>query len=140
VRQRLGDRAEQRHSRVVSGGDAASAEAAQDFVRQRVLEQNVVLEVCPSSNILIRGAGCLESHPLLRFQDEHWRPMVAVCSDNPGLFAVTAQTEIERLAPTWAIAYSLFCSAVRLAPFVQIAVGARRHWAPLWLRQVRRAT
>jgi hypothetical protein len=60
-----------------------------------------IIEVCPSSNRRIAGIRNDEHHPIHRFAE--WNLPFIICSDDPGLFGVTLDDELEtaRLMLNW---------------------------------------
>lgn len=65
----------------------------QSFAMERVRQTGVVIEVCPTSNRRIGGVINAAHHPVHRFYSE--RLPFIVASDDPGIFGVTLQDEID---------------------------------------------
>lgn len=61
----------------------------------RLARERVLLEVCPTSNVRLRVVQDVASHPVTRFLAAG--VPVAVCSDDPTLFATDVVSEMERL-------------------------------------------
>lgn len=62
-------------------------------VIQYLKEKNVLLEVCPYSNYLTQAFPDFTSHPLRKLYEQN--VAVAICSDDPGLFASTLSDDYE---------------------------------------------
>jgi aminodeoxyfutalosine deaminase len=58
----------------------------------RLRDSNTMLEVCPTSNLLLHVVDSLESHPLRALIDAGLR--VSVNTDDPGMFATDLTTEL----------------------------------------------
>ena len=69
----------------------ANTRALQDALIPMVHKQSPVIEVCPTSNLRIGQVPSPRHHPLRRFLDVGLR--VAVATDDPGIFAITLETE-----------------------------------------------
>lgn len=88
------------HTRTVCQDEARVVDAAQKVVREDAARFGILLEVCPTSNMCVRGLETLADHPLVaRWPDV---PLIAICSDNPGLFAVTAASELSAIGKAFA--------------------------------------
>lgn len=71
---------------------------AQDWLRQWLIDREIVIEGNPSSNLRISGAGALADLPTVALF-EHVRDGLLFCvnTDNPGTFAASIQTEYAML-------------------------------------------
>lgn len=58
-----------------------------------LIERNIMLEVCPTSNDLLQVVGSIEDHPLSELVDAGLR--VSINTDDPGWFATDLVTELE---------------------------------------------
>lgn len=58
-----------------------------------LIERNIMLEVCPTSNDLLQVIGSIEDHPLRELVDAGLR--VSINTDDPGWFATDLVTELE---------------------------------------------
>jgi aminodeoxyfutalosine deaminase len=68
--------------------------AAQDFtLLEHLAEEEIALEVCPSSNIATRAVATLEEHPLRTFVEAG--VPVSIASDDPPMFNTTLNREYE---------------------------------------------
>lgn len=68
----------------------------QAFVIDRLVELGTVIEVCPTSNLRIAGLNPAQAHPLRRFIKTDLQLVLG--TDDPGIFGVTLDTEIETAA------------------------------------------
>ncbi len=59
---------------------------------KRLRDSNTMLEVCPTSNVLLHVCESLESHPLRALIDAGLR--VSINTDDPGMFATDLTTEL----------------------------------------------
>lgn len=60
----------------------------------RLARDQILIETCPTSNIITRAVGSWQEHPLPRFLDVGIP--CSISTDDPGIFGVTLQDEFER--------------------------------------------
>jgi adenosine deaminase len=70
-----------------------------DALVNELIEKQVVLEVCPSSNICLNVVPSWEEHPLAKLRDRGLR--VTLNSDDPPMFNTTLSEEYHRASKTW---------------------------------------
>lgn len=70
-----------------------------DALVNELIEQQVVLEVCPSSNVCLNVVPSWEEHPLAKLRDRGLR--VTLNSDDPPMFNTTLSEEYHRASKTW---------------------------------------
>lgn len=75
--------------RRIGHGVAVGADAA---LAQRMREQQITIEACPTSNVRTRAVADFGVHPALRLLRAG--VPVSLCSDDPGLFALTLSHEL----------------------------------------------
>jgi adenosine deaminase len=59
-------------------------------------ERSIVVETCPTSNIITLGLKSYEEHPIRRFLDSGVN--VVICSDSSGIYGITLKDEIKNVA------------------------------------------
>jgi adenosine deaminase len=62
------------------------------LLMRELVRRNITLEICPTSNWLTQCAPTIEQHPVVRILREG--VPVSINTDDPGVFAVTLQSEI----------------------------------------------
>jgi hypothetical protein len=74
----------------------AEVRQRQSFVLDRLTELEVVIETCPTSNLLIGAVPDAAQHPIHRFlrSDVH----LAIGADDPGVFDCTLESEVDWVA------------------------------------------
>ncbi|CAA9987193.1 adenosine deaminase, putative [Plasmodium knowlesi strain H] len=60
-----------------------------------VKENNILLEVCPISNVLLKNAKSFDTHPIRKLYDAGVK--VSVSSDDPGMFLTNINDDYEKL-------------------------------------------
>jgi adenosine deaminase len=87
------------------------------FLVKRLRDEQIHLEVCPTSNVCLGVVPSLEEHPLARLLDEGLN--VSINSDDPPMFGTTLTDELTRCAQTFEfnkdLLYSLTMNAVNAA-------------------------
>lgn len=78
--------------RIGHGVQVAKDRKVADFVKKR----DVVLELCPTSNVLTRAVPNIKSHPIKKLME--WGVPVTVNSDDPFLFGIDLTHEYEVLS------------------------------------------
>ncbi len=83
-------------SRAYTPGRLAEVRQRQSFVLDRLAELEVVIETCPTSNLLIGAVPTAAQHPIHRFlrSDVH----LAIGADDPGIFDCTLESEVDWVA------------------------------------------
>ncbi|RYH02283.1 adenosine deaminase [Salipiger sp. IMCC34102] len=66
---------------------------------QRLADENITLEVCPGSNVVLRAVESWESHPIVRLRDAG--VPVTISTDDPPFFHTTMTAEYEGLDRTF---------------------------------------
>ena len=67
-----------------------------DFVLEYIKQQGVLIETCPTSNLLISGIPSYEHHPFGKFYGSGQR--VAICTDDPGILNTSLSEEVQLVA------------------------------------------
>lgn len=65
----------------------------QDYVLNVIKEKGIVIELCPTSNMLIGGISRIEHHPFRKFY--HGGHKIAICTDDPGILNTTLADEVD---------------------------------------------
>lgn len=73
----------------------------QDFVLEKLKELGTVIEICPTSNIMIGGIPGIVHHPFRKFLDSGVN--MVICSDDPGVFNSPLAAEIKVIAESFKI-------------------------------------
>jgi adenosine deaminase len=68
----------------------------QDNLIKYMKERSIVVETCPTSNIITLGLKSYEEHPIRRFLDSGVN--VVICSDSSGIYGITLKDEIKNVA------------------------------------------
>ncbi|MGJ8612560.1 MAG: adenosine deaminase [Octadecabacter sp.] len=66
---------------------------------QQIIDTDVVLEVCPGSNVFLNASGDWADHPIKRLRDAGVK--VTVSTDDPPFFGTTMTREFDMLADTF---------------------------------------
>jgi hypothetical protein len=85
----------------------------QAYVLDAIQARNVIVEVCPTSNLRIGAIPDFSQHPFHRFS-EAGIPM-AICTDDPGVFGVTLKDEIDLVAQSCGISETELQSRLGMA-------------------------
>ncbi|MEJ2745482.1 MAG: hypothetical protein P8123_07350 [bacterium] len=83
-------------------------------LRKRLRDENVLVEVCPSSNLHTGSVGSIEEHPVGRFIEEG--VPVAICTDNRWVSHTRLSWEIVRVAKSFGLDAAAVDRIIR-APF-----------------------
>ena len=83
-------------------------------LRERLREENVLVEVCPSSNLHTGSVASIEEHPVGLFMEE--RVPVAICTDNRWVSHTRLSWEIVRIAKSFGLDAAAVDRIIR-APF-----------------------
>jgi adenosine deaminase len=70
-----------------------------DALIQEIIEKDIVLEVCPGSNVALKVYDKLGDHPIAKLRDRGVK--VTVSTDDPPFFHTTMRQEFEDLAQTF---------------------------------------
>ena len=98
-----------RVSRIGHGIGAATDRALID----EILEKNIVLEVCPGSNVVLKAVSGWPAHPIAKLRDAGVK--VTVSTDDPPFFHTTMSAEYEMLHRTFGWAEDDFAALNRTA-------------------------
>lgn len=82
-------------TRIGHGVDAIKDPA----LMQQIIDTDVVLEVCPGSNVFLKATGDWADHPIKRLRDAGVK--VTVSTDDPPFFGTTMTNEFDMLAQTF---------------------------------------
>ncbi len=82
-------------------------------VVQQLIEQDIVLEVCPVSNVVLKAVPSWEDHPIQRLRDAGVK--VTVSTDDPPFFHTTMTEEYEQLAKRFGWGEDAFRDINRIA-------------------------
>ena len=66
-----------------------------DALIDKLIEDDIVLEVCPGSNVVLRAVKSWEAHPIAKLRDRGVK--VTVSTDDPPFFDTTMTAEFENL-------------------------------------------
>lgn len=112
------------------------AVGADPLLVQRVIRAGVCIEACPTSNVRTRAVAGFGDHPALRLLRAG--AAVALCSDDPGLFAITLSDEWTAARDLMGFTDADLAQCTRHAlekSFIPIALrdeARRRHFAWAW--------
>ena len=70
---------------------------------EKIKQQGIVIETCPTSNLLIGGIPNMENHPFWKFYKS--RQKVAICTDDPGILNRSLMDEVESIVRSSGIDY-----------------------------------
>ncbi len=99
---------------VVRAYDAQRLQEArlrQDYVLAALRSMGTVIETCPTSNLCIGGVPGVEVHPFLKLYNSG--VSLAICSDDPGIFASTLADEVAFVCKAFGIAPDTLAERVR---------------------------
>ncbi|HLZ63904.1 MAG TPA: hypothetical protein VKR06_43805 [Ktedonosporobacter sp.] len=88
-------------SRVYDEQRLQGASLRQDYVLDALSRMGTIIETCPTSNLCIGGVPNIQAHPFIKLYKSGVH--LAICSDDPGIFASTLADEIEFVCKTFAI-------------------------------------
>lgn len=74
----------------------------QDYVLASLKEMGTIIETCPTSNLCIGGVPNIEAHPFKKLYKSGVH--LAICSDDPGIFASTLADEVAFVCKAFDIA------------------------------------
>ena len=101
----------------------AELKIRQDFVLDVIKQKQIVIETCPTSNLLIGGIPSIECHPFRKFYESGQN--IAICTDDPGIFNRTLADEIDLIARSFRIDYDELVE--RIGDPYEYRLGQFRH-------------
>ena len=94
----------------------------QKYVRDVIKEKEIIIEICPTSNLLISGIQDMKHHPFNTFYDEQLR--IAISTDDPGIFDTTLSDEVDMLV--YSLGYAENELAEKLGDAYSYRLGSSR--------------